>query len=376
MPKISHGLAILLVIVLSTAGSTPVQAQSGGDLLVISDGFDDIATARLPRGSFTPRGSLEGDVRDLAFAPDGRLFGIQRNVPVVTGVPETLLFEIDDQGNFSSYLTLAIEPFDDPLDASFTPEGRFYVLTSFFWWNPPEAFIQLYELDPATGEMLAVHPLPDDVAALAPAPRGLWLLARDRLLRFDSESGAVIETDLDFGPFGVLITADADSTGALWLVTEPGFIDPPPFTLWRFDPATGALTRGHPELPANPHILAIDRRCRISPTARCLQGGRFRAAVRWRDYQGAEGDGRVAPSGSADSGLFWFFEPSNWELLVKVIDGCDNNGHFWVFAAGTTDVEHTLEVTDLATGEVFSTTNTLGQASAAVTSIEAFSGCP
>jgi hypothetical protein len=26
--------------------------------------------------------------------------------------------------------------------------------------------------------------------------------------------------------------------------------------------------------------------------------------------------------GTDDSALFWFFEESNWEMLVKVLDGC------------------------------------------------------
>jgi hypothetical protein len=121
--------------------------------------------------------------------------------------------------------------------------------------------------------------------------------------------------------------------------------------------------------------IAIDRRCQPSATARCLQGGRFRATAHWRDHQGRTGDCQVAPRGSADSALFWFFDAANWELLVKVIDGCNNNGHFWVFAAGTTDVEYTLEVTDLHTGEVFTSTNPLGQAAPAVTATTAFEGC-
>ena len=46
---------------------------------------------------------------------------------------------------------------------------------------------------------------------------------------------------------------------------------------------------------------------------------------------------------TTDSGLFWFFAPQNLELLVKMVDGCSFcNGHFWVYAAATTDVEYHL----------------------------------
>ncbi len=49
---------------------------------------------------------------------------------------------------------------------------------------------------------------------------------------------------------------------------------------------------------------------------------------------------------SADSALFYFFSKDNWELMVKVLDGCAINGHLWVYAAASTDVGYTLRVKD------------------------------
>ena len=72
----------------------------------------------------------------------------------------------------------------------------------------------------------------------------------------------------------------------------------------------------------------------------------------------------------------WFFTPNNWEMLVKVLDGCSLNGHFWVFAAATTDVEYVLRVTDMQTGAVREYSNPLGNAAAAITDTSAFSACP
>lgn len=80
--------------------------------------------------------------------------------------------------------------------------------------------------------------------------------------------------------------------------------------------------------------------------------------------------------GVRDSGLFWFFSASNWELLVKVLDGCSLNGHFWVFSAATTNVEYTLRVTDTRTGEVKVYLNPLGVAADAITDTGAFATCP
>ncbi len=44
------------------------------------------------------------------------------------------------------------------------------------------------------------------------------------------------------------------------------------------------------------------------------------------------------PVSSPDSALFWMFAPGNWEVLVKVLDGCASNGRYWILSAGATDV--------------------------------------
>ncbi len=108
----------------------------------------------------------------------------------------------------------------------------------------------------------------------------------------------------------------------------------------------------------------------------CLNGGRFKVRIHWRDFEDQTGDGRTVPFGSDDSGLFWFFAPDNWEILVKVLDGCGVNDHVWVFAAATTNVEYTLEVTDTVTGEVGEYRNPLGNQAAAIIDTSAFASCP
>jgi hypothetical protein len=109
--------------------------------------------------------------------------------------------------------------------------------------------------------------------------------------------------------------------------------------------------------------------------------GRFQVELAWRDHVGETGVGRqveVADGGLArsdDSGLFFFFSEDNWELLVKVLDGCQINNAYWVFAAATTDVAYTLRVTDTLTGDVQEYTNTLGTAAPAITDTSAFPTC-
>jgi len=115
--------------------------------------------------------------------------------------------------------------------------------------------------------------------------------------------------------------------------------------------------------------------CVADATHLCLQQGRFRVEAAW-GAGGTSGKGQVVPGSSADSGLLWFFSPDNWELMVKVLDGCAVNGHYWVFAAGTTDVHYVLTVTDTLTGSVARYENPAGKAAAAVTDVSAFQTCP
>ncbi len=116
--------------------------------------------------------------------------------------------------------------------------------------------------------------------------------------------------------------------------------------------------------------------CVASDTQLCLAQNRFRLEMEWRDFQNATGNGQSVPVGSDSSGLMWFFTPDNWEVLAKVLDGCAINGHYWVFAAATTNVEYTLKVTDLETGEMRSYFNPLGNAAPAITDALAFATCP
>ncbi len=119
--------------------------------------------------------------------------------------------------------------------------------------------------------------------------------------------------------------------------------------------------------------------CTESDTVRCLQDGRFAVEVAWKDPDAQEGAGHVVDTGqvdSDDSALFWFFTETNWELLVKILDGCNLNERFWVFSAATTDVEYTLTITDTEADETRTWKNPLGQRSDAVTDTAAFATCP
>jgi hypothetical protein len=117
--------------------------------------------------------------------------------------------------------------------------------------------------------------------------------------------------------------------------------------------------------------------CALADETLCLVAGRFRVRVAWRTAQGA-GRGKALPVGGApSSGLFWFFAPSNLELLVKVLDGCSLGARrYWVFLAAVTDIELNLEVADTATGSVRRYENRLGTPARTVLDTDAFPVCP
>ncbi len=105
-------------------------------------------------------------------------------------------------------------------------------------------------------------------------------------------------------------------------------------------------------------------------------GGRYRVTVSWRDFQGRRGSGQVVPgTPSSDAGLFYFFNPNNWELLVKVLNGCTVNNRVWVYVSATTNVEFTLRVEDAITHQVKTYTNPLGRLAPAITDSNAFAIC-
>lgn len=101
--------------------------------------------------------------------------------------------------------------------------------------------------------------------------------------------------------------------------------------------------------------------CLPSATTLCLAGGRFLVDVTWRDQRSGSTGVGTAVERTDQTGLFWFFQPDNIELVVKVLDGRPVNGHFWVFYGALSDVEYTLTVTDVTTGELRSYLNPPGE---------------
>ena len=114
--------------------------------------------------------------------------------------------------------------------------------------------------------------------------------------------------------------------------------------------------------------------CRWDVGTLCLQDSRFAVTAEWWTADGGAGAGRVVHEGTNDSGLFHFFAPGNWEVLIKVLDGCALNGHVWVFGASTTNLGYRIAVTDTVTGAVREYRNDPGLPAPAITDVTAFAG--
>lgn len=113
--------------------------------------------------------------------------------------------------------------------------------------------------------------------------------------------------------------------------------------------------------------------CTPGPTTLCFLGSRFSVMAIFKNGTGsASGAGAVE---LGESGYFWFFDPANMEVSAKMIDGCGLGGHFWFFAAGLTNLNVVIVVTDVQTGAVRTYTNPANAAFQPILDTSAFA-CP
>lgn len=205
---------------------------------------------------------------------------------------------------------------------------------------------------------------------LTAAPLSTTEIALDWRDNSNNESGFVIEARTLDGAFVALATLPANTTGA-----EVFGLSPATGYVFRVR-ATNAQGQSSPSNEAQASTNALAGACIPGAQTLCLAGGRFRVEVDWTTSQGTSGRGQVVPGvSSADSGLFYFFQESNWEMLIKVLAACPVNGHFWVFYAATTDVEFLVTVTDTATRAVSSYYNPPSTTAQTVTDTTAFATC-
>ncbi len=93
--------------------------------------------------------------------------------------------------------------------------------------------------------------------------------------------------------------------------------------------------------------------CRTGGQYLCLSEGRFEIQAHWKNHleEGVFGAATAVPIDVSDeSGMFWFFNSTNIELVVKTLDGRPINGHYWVFFGALSNVEYWVTVRDTESG--------------------------
>lgn len=190
-------------------------------------------------------------------------------------------------------------------------------------------------------------------------------------------------------PEGVL-TLETISGGGIFLN-----VDPPGCAILPVGPVDYTATTTIGPLPAGTYYLYVrqvvgqalvlmafevlevktEPVCTATETSLCLGGSRFEVTGAWTDFEGNEGLAHTAPDdfkGLGNYGTFWFFTADNPEMVVKVIDGCSLNGHYWVFLSPASTVQYDIVVRDVRTGQQKTYSNPAGNVPTLVADTSAF----
>lgn len=98
------------------------------------------------------------------------------------------------------------------------------------------------------------------------------------------------------------------------------------------------------------HSFTAPAPCVADDATLCLNDGRFEVRTMWRDFEGQLGVGKTGML-TDDTGYFWFFNPNNIEVVLKVLDGRHINDFYWIFFGALSSVEYSVTVRDTLTGE-------------------------
>jgi hypothetical protein len=91
--------------------------------------------------------------------------------------------------------------------------------------------------------------------------------------------------------------------------------------------------------------------CIGDATTLCLHDGRFEIKVDWTDPRTLNQGLGMAVAGTDRTGYFWFFNPTNIELVIKILDATTLPGNnWWVFYGSLSDVEYNIQIRDTVTG--------------------------
>jgi hypothetical protein len=304
----------------------------------------------------------------------------------------TAAYTVEFQATWSE----ASHPIAFPANAHFSPlVGAVHDATVSFWAPGQLATPGIQDM----AERGRTTPLDDEVGTAIASGGASHLLLGSSLEHSPGSTSLEITVSREF-PLVTLVTMLAPSPD--WFVGVTGlslleaneWTDQKTVFLYAWDAGTdsGASYRSSnlATLPPQPIQLATNlpfadavpvgtftfvRHETTPPPHLSLADGRFRVELLFQDFDGYRASGQPVQL-SADTGYFWFFDEANVETVIKVIDGCGHNGHYWVFAGGLTNVEVLLAVEDTHSGVVRLYENPLGEAFEPIQDTEAFADCP
>lgn len=186
------------------------------------------------------------------------------------------------------------------------------------------------------------------------------------LYQFNGTSGEAVSatmTSFAFPPFvdllapgPVSVASDGEPVTAQvqFTLDQPG--------LW-----TLGVTNFNTFFQGGPYTLSLDcsssggGSCSADATDLCLDSGRFQVAATWMNqFNGASGDGFAIRS-TDSTGFFYFTDPTNYELVVKILE---IGGAIKVFYTELTNLKFIITVTDTRDGTAKTYENTPGDCGA------------
>ncbi len=293
--------------------------------------------------------------REIQVAPPATAIGLEGPAGGETG--EVLTFNASAQGCEPAaagwqWLTAGGEPADEPTGETLGVS-----------WSSPGTKL-LTVLNSACGDAAgsrSVEITPAPAPAPPEAPQNLEAEAvssTDFLLRWTDastdEEAFLVERSRDGGPFADFAVVSGNTTAV-----EVSVADTPNPTATPTAFRVFALNSAGPSTSSNQATGTTEPESCDPARTLCLLDKRFALEATWRDFTGATGTGKPVAL-TRDTGYFWFFDPRNVEVMIKVLDGRSVNGHFWVFYGALSNVEYTLRVTDTETGNTRTYVNPAG----------------
>jgi plastocyanin len=210
---------------------------------------------------------------------------------------------------------------------------------------------------------------PSNLAAVARSTGEIDLTWKDNS---NNETGFQIERRTITSTYEVAANTGPNATSVAVLGLDPGS-----FSLFRIRASGSASTFSPYSAEVASATLANPGTCVPDDRTLCVTNNRFKVEVVFRSA-GQNGPAFVVPLPSApSSGLFYFFDPTNIEMLIKVLNACvPPFNHYWVYFAATTNVEFSTVVTDMQNGQTRAYFNPLNRQAAPVQDGNAFATCP